>query len=195
MPRLRQFDERQVLEQAVRLFLRSGYHATSTRELGEALGLNPSSLYRTFGDKRGLYLRALDRYLESEGERAAAVLAEPGSVRDRLRALMLITINELPGQTADTTFGCLVLNTASELGASDPEASRRIHAAFGGAKAGVSQLLQHGIQTGELPADTDATAVADLVSTTLIGLRVRKRAGETTAALHATVDCAIRALG
>jgi len=195
MPRPREFDESQVLEQAVRLFRRRGYHATSTRDLGDALGLNPSSLYRTFGDKHGLFLRALDRYLESEAERAGAALAGPGSVRDLLRAWLLSMLNETPGHPDNTPFGCLVLNTASELGASDPEASRRVHAAFDGAKVGVTDALRRGIEAGELPADTDATAAADLLCTTLIGLRVRKRAGETKAALHATVDQAIRTLG
>jgi len=195
MPRPREFDESQVLEQAVRLFRRRGYHATSTRDLGDALGLNPSSLYRTFGDKHGLFLRVLDRYLESEAERSGAVLAGPGSVHDLLCAWLLSMLNETPGLPDSTPFGCLVLNTASEFGASDPEASQRVHAAFDGAKTGVTDVLRRGIETGELPADTDPAAAADLLSTTLIGLRVRKRAGETDAALHATVEQAIRAFG
>jgi len=114
--------------------------ATSTRDLGDALGLNPSSLYRTFGDKHGLFLRVLDRYLESEAERSGAVLAGPGSVHDLLCAWLLSMLNETPGLPDSTPFGCLVLNTASEFGASDPEASRRVHAAFDGAKTGVTDV-------------------------------------------------------
>lgn len=58
MPRPREFDEDDVVTRATDLFWRRGYHATSVRDLGEALGLSASSLYRTFGDKHALFLRA-----------------------------------------------------------------------------------------------------------------------------------------
>lgn len=64
MPRPKQFDPDKILDQAMRLFWQKGYEATSIQDLVETLGVNRFSLYDTFGDKRGLFLRSLERYTE-----------------------------------------------------------------------------------------------------------------------------------
>lgn len=64
MARPRTFDESMVLTAAVEAFWTHGYEGTSTRDLVKATGLNQPSLYNAFGDKRSLYRRSLDHYLE-----------------------------------------------------------------------------------------------------------------------------------
>lgn len=190
MPRPREFDEQDAVARAVELFHRRGYHATSTRDLGEGLALSPSSLYRTFGDKHALYLRALDHYQLSESERCAAALDGDGPVRERLRDWM----RSMVAADGDGPAGCFVVNAATELGTDDPETARRVHAAFDGTSAVIADLLRRGIADGELPADLDADAAADLLFTTIAGLRVRHRAGHDPQRLHAAVDRALRTL-
>jgi TetR/AcrR family transcriptional regulator, transcriptional repressor for nem operon len=189
VPRPREFDEQDVVARAVDLFHRRGYHATSTRDLGEALALNPSSLYRAFGDKHALFLRALDHYQQCESARCAAALGGDRPVRDVLR-------DWLRGM-ADPSDppGCLVVNTATELGTDDPDAAGRVRAAFDGTTGALANLLRRGIATGELPADLDAAAAADLLFTTATGLQVQQRAGHDPQRLRAAVDQALRALG
>ncbi len=74
MSRERQFCEREVLNRVTALFAEHGYKGTSLSMLLEATGLGKQSLYNCFGDKRALYLRALDD--------AAARYA---GLRDRMR--------------------------------------------------------------------------------------------------------------
>lgn len=64
MARPREFDEQAVLDAAIQCFWRRGYEATSVRDLVEKTGITSASLYNAFGDKRALYQRALDRYVE-----------------------------------------------------------------------------------------------------------------------------------
>src|ERR1700761_4561534 len=64
MPRPREFDERTVLDAAMRCFWHRGYEQTSMRDLAEEMGITSASVYNAFGDKRALYRRALDHYLE-----------------------------------------------------------------------------------------------------------------------------------
>src|SRR5271155_5916307 len=64
MARPREFDEGAVLDAAVLCFWSRGYEATSVRDLVEKTGITAASLYNAFGDKRALYQRALDRYVE-----------------------------------------------------------------------------------------------------------------------------------
>jgi TetR/AcrR family transcriptional repressor of nem operon len=189
VPRPREFDEQDAVARATELFHRRGYHATSTRDLGEALALNPSSLYRAFGDKHALFLRALDHYQTCESARCAAALDGDRPVRAVLRDWLhsMVESTDLPG--------CFVINTAVELGTGDRETAQRVDAAFEGTTAAIAALLRRGITTGELPADLDADATADLLFTTLTGLRVRHRAGHDPQRLRAVVDQALRLLG
>ncbi len=64
MARPREFDLNQVLEKAMDVFWKQGYHATSISDLTEAMGLLRGSVYAAFGDKHQLFLAALERYME-----------------------------------------------------------------------------------------------------------------------------------
>src|SRR5579871_6171429 len=65
MARPREFDEAAVLDAAIERFWLRGYEATSVRDLADEMNIAGASLYNTFGDKRSLYERALNRYLDS----------------------------------------------------------------------------------------------------------------------------------
>src|SRR3546814_18901546 len=65
MGRPREFDETEVLVAAVDCFWERGYEATTIRELADKMGLTGASLYNAFGDKRALYRRALNHYIET----------------------------------------------------------------------------------------------------------------------------------
>ena len=60
MAREKQFSEAQVLDEVADLFTSHGYQGTSLAMLLDATGLGKQSLYNCFGDKRALYLKALD---------------------------------------------------------------------------------------------------------------------------------------
>lgn len=49
------------IDAAAAVFRQHGYATTSIEQLVEATGVHRGSLYATFGSKRGLFLRALER--------------------------------------------------------------------------------------------------------------------------------------
>ena len=65
--RPREFDRDEVLERAMNLFWSRGCEATSGSDLTQAMGITPPSLYGTFGDKKRLFLEAVDRYRAGPG--------------------------------------------------------------------------------------------------------------------------------
>ncbi|MFT4049606.1 MAG: helix-turn-helix domain-containing protein [Solirubrobacterales bacterium] len=84
MARPREFDESLAIDAAAAVFRRNGYTATSIDQLVQATGVHRGSLYSTFGSKRGLFLRAL--------ERAGSPSARPEDQLD----LLLSALLELP---------------------------------------------------------------------------------------------------
>ncbi|MYU23707.1 TetR/AcrR family transcriptional regulator [Streptomyces sp. SID8352] len=194
MGRPRQFDEKNAVTSATELFWRRGYHATSVRDLGDELKLTPSSLYRTFTDKHTLFLRALDHYRATESAEARKRLdATDRPVQEALREWMLWLVT-CPAD-GKSGRGCFVVNTATELGTTDEKVRRRTEAAFEVTRQALRAALELGRDRGELAAGLDIDDTVELLFTTVLGLRVRERAGHDIERLTTTIDLVIRTLG
>ena len=77
------------------VFWSKGYEAASLDDLCKVTGLSRSSLYATFGSKRDLLLRSVDRYVEQRNPRIAEILARPLPVRDAFAALARQFIDQI----------------------------------------------------------------------------------------------------
>src|SRR5215218_9208155 len=80
--RPRSFDRDAALEQAVRLFWRKGFEATSMADLTAAMGIGAPSLYAAFGSKEALYAEALSYYQERFGTLAWGRFESAATARD-----------------------------------------------------------------------------------------------------------------
>src|SRR5437667_3316473 len=107
--RPREFDREAALEQAIDVFWRHGYEATSMSDLTKAMGINPPSLYATFGDKEKLFLEAIERYRGNQGE-ACPYAAEP-TARSAIEKLL----TDLAIEFTDTGHprGCMMVMAAT----------------------------------------------------------------------------------
>lgn len=194
MARPRGFDEDTAIQRATEVFWRNGYHATSTRDLGEALHLNPSSLYRTFGDKHRLFLRALDHYRAKESANGCQRFRDAQPTKDALADALTAVALGSDAQAAEPA-GCFAVNTAAELGGTDAEVSRRIETAFDQTRAGLADLLTRMRDDGEFPADADPIALTDHLFTLVLGWRLRARAGHNPKDIRNSINQAISLLG
>jgi AcrR family transcriptional regulator len=75
--RPRGFDVNQALDRAIEVFWRQGYEGASFSDLTEAMGINKTSMYKAFGNKRDLFDKALARYAEIDMAYARQALAAP----------------------------------------------------------------------------------------------------------------------
>ncbi|BEQ14148.1 TetR/AcrR family transcriptional regulator [Desulfoferula mesophila] len=80
--------QKQLYDAAARLFAAQGYHATSLRELAEALGLNKSSLYHYFDSKQDLLYQLLDDYITEALAEIQALCAGEGDPEEKLAEFM-----------------------------------------------------------------------------------------------------------
>ncbi|MEV4603192.1 TetR/AcrR family transcriptional regulator [Amycolatopsis sp. NPDC049253] len=192
MGRVRQFDPDVAVEQAMQVFWRQGYAATTPQDLVDALGIGKGSLYHAFGSKHGVFERALRRYRDRQAQRLVDALGEPGPVKERLRRALRELV-EMDLADPDRR-GCLAVNTAAELGGGDAAAAGSVAWMFDHDEEAFRSVVEEGQQAGELAPGRDSRAVASMLLTTVVGLRVLSRLpGGRERALR-VVDATIAAL-
>jgi TetR/AcrR family transcriptional repressor of nem operon len=191
MARPREFDRDAVLEQALQLFWSRGYEVTSMADLVEHLGVGRQSLYDTFGDKRALYLQALDRYKQAHCLPLPLLDGRP--LRVGLQMLLTAVVDWLRDVTNGR--GCMLVHAMTERGVDDPEVRARFCANTDAMVAQLEARLSTARTDGELGAHHDPRALARYLVNTMNGLQLSARAGLDRAALMQIVDVALMALG
>ena len=192
MARTKEFEPEKALTMAMDLFWRRGYEATSVHDLLEEMGIGRGSMYDTFGDKRALFLEALDRFEETRVSRADEILEGSASAVEGIRRLFETTIEGLVSY--EPRRGCLLANTAVELAPHDEQVARRISRYVRRTEDAFERALVRGRATGEIPADKDPKALARFLVSTLHGVRVLARAGVDRAVLDDSVRTALEVL-
>lgn len=124
MPRTKGFEPETALEAAMELFWSRGYESTSMRDLLDGMGIGRGSFYDTFGDKRSLFLAALDRFEETRTAWAIETLENSESALAGIEEVFERTIHNLTDH--GSRRGCLMANSAVELAPRDAEIEARI---------------------------------------------------------------------
>lgn len=167
-----QFDPEQAVQQAMLLFWAQGYEGTSTSQLMAAMGLSKSSLYQTFGSKDELFNLCLDRYGEMTADYLRETLAQTESPRQFLLDLIEATANY---QNDGGPNGCLLVNSACELGADSDFAGPMVLKRRDKALAILQQACRAMVDKGELPAGREPDKVANQIYALICGLKVMER--------------------
>lgn len=178
MPWSKAYDEEVVIERAMLAFWRRGYHATSMAELVAETGINRGSIYAAFGDKRGLFLRALAQYARTE---LAAPLVQDAQAQDPVRAI-LGPLERAAQPVPDRPGGCLVVLTAQELGPHDPEIATIIADHFATLEEHFRKQLKAARTTGQIPQTVRPRATSKALVGLWAGLHVLSRSGADPAA-------------
>ena len=170
------------------VFWRQGYEATSINDLTAAMGINPPSLYAAFGDKERLFLEAVDRYLCGPGDAAKALEGAP-TARAAVERLLTEAAAELT--RPDHPPGCMVVTSAMNCSAG----SAHLHAALSerraASEARIKAAIDRGLKRRELPAGTNAAALAKFYMTVLEGMTIQARDGATREQLLAVAESAL----
>ncbi|TYP74116.1 TetR/AcrR family transcriptional regulator [Paenibacillus methanolicus] len=170
MVRPKEFDERIALAAAMQVFWEKGYEAASLSDLTQRMNIQRPSLYATFGGKRELFEAALKAYVQSSLTYIENQLRSDPSVKKSMLAYFQGVIHGAGGSNPD--FGCLCVNTMVELAPHDPVFAD----ITGDFQARLTELFQrtidHGIQSGELPKQLNASSIARVLTLSAIGLSV-----------------------
>jgi AcrR family transcriptional regulator len=184
------FDRDAALQQAMLLFWRHGYEATSVNDLTKAMGITPPSLYTAFGDKKQLFLEAIQRYLGGSVT-SESIIKEAPSAREA--AMDLLKVSAI-GFTGDTTpAGCLLASSAI----SCSPAAADVQKALAEIRLTIEGRLRNKIADDKtmrkLKPKPDAEALAGHIMAVIQGMSTLARDGATREKLLSVASAAMLA--
>ncbi|ARU55404.1 TetR family transcriptional regulator [Oleiphilus messinensis] len=118
-----QFDHDEVLQRAVQVFWRHGYHATSMQQIFAATGLKPGSLYLAYGNKASLFSAALDSYAQLNIAKLDQMITRSENIEAGICNFLYMLIEEAQ---AEDYQGCFLVNCQLELAANADELHGRV---------------------------------------------------------------------
>lgn len=190
--RPREFDIDEAVELAMQVFWTRGYHATSLVDLIEGTGLSRGSLYKAFGDKHGLFIAVLRRYMATANEQMSLILRKSAPVKLMIREVLTNFAQLSCG--CEGQRGCLLLATATEMVPHDAEITSLVNAMYNQMGQKLTAVIQSSQSTGEIPAKLDAQATASLILSITHGMRVLGKAGGLQSDINLIVDTAMKLL-
>lgn len=190
--RPRNFDEEQVLARAMHAFWSRGYEGTGIADLERATGLLRQSLYGAFGDKRALFMRAVEHYFTHVLKPGLIdVLDAPGSARANVERVL----DQWQALASGQDFhGCLVGNSATELPKDDEALRELLSRKLQLMEDAFARALTRARKAGEVPEALDARATARALLSLAQGLAVVARVRHEPAFVRSVIGAARRLL-
>ncbi|MGW7754537.1 TetR/AcrR family transcriptional regulator [Streptomyces violaceusniger] len=177
MGRPRTFDEERVVDAARLKFWETGFEGTSLDDLLRASGMQRSSFYRTFGDKRGLFLRALAAHgRELVGAVGEQLDPADGSPLERLRELVLeVALSR--GVDAAAPQACLLAKASSESSQRDTDVAKILRSIYGDLEARIAEGVRCAQRAGEISVESDPQALATQLLVVMRGIEALREPG------------------
>jgi len=192
MPRVKLFNEEEVLQKSMELFWKKGYHATSIQDMVNHLGINRGSMYDTFGGKKNLFDKSLALYCSINQNATLNFLKNEKSVKAGLKKLFEVFIEDSV-QDRDKK-GCLVVNTTTELNPCDDEINKVLLQNKDALETMFCDFLKQGQEKGEISKDKDIQAMSSLIYILLSGIRVVARLESTDKKLLSSINMVLGTL-
>jgi len=168
--RPKEYDDQKVIESAMNVFWNNGYEASGTQALCDETGLGRGSLYHAFGNKQGLFRKALRHYHEIGIQCQKEILSGENSARDRLLKMLQWGISI--DLDTENPRGCLALHSVLERNFKDPEIQSINRHYLLRLEALIESVIAEGIDKGEFPSLTDISTSGKAFLSGYYGLRI-----------------------
>jgi TetR/AcrR family transcriptional regulator, transcriptional repressor for nem operon len=191
MARPKEFDRDAAVDRAMSVFWLKGYTATSTDDLLQAMNIGRQSMYDTFGDKRRLYVEALEKY---QRQSVSGHINRLRSTASPLAGIKALLVGVIPLDRAAREKGCMGVGSISEFGNTDAELAKLRGKSRSVLHQALVERLRDALTAGEIGETVDIEAAARFVATMMLGVQVAAKAGATAQALRDTAAFAVAGL-
>lgn len=173
-------------------FWAKGYEATSVRDLADEMGMTGASLYNAFGDKRSLYRRALDHYLQQSVHERVRRLEASLAPLEAIRAFFDEIIDRSVSDKQKR--GCMLVNSALEVTEGDDELRKMVATEFSFIESFFKRCVTAGQKDGSIVSRQPAQDLSKLLLSVLLGIRILARTQPRRPTLEAAARAALSAL-
>jgi AcrR family transcriptional regulator len=163
----------EALDRAVEMFWAHGYEGVDVDRIAGAVNVTKPALYRAFGDKSTLLLKAVEHYAMTYGAPLLAAFQTEPDIRKAVTAFCEAAVDTATGEAR----GCMMV--AAALGQSERVAEIRTFLAKSlTASADVfAQRFEREIEAGNLTRTPSARVRSRALIDLIQGLRLRAKAG------------------
>lgn len=183
--RPRTFDADAALDQAVAVFWSLGFDGASLDDLTAAMGVSRPSLYAVWGDKRRLFLAALERYAGGIGSEAFRIFDAEPKVAVAVRGFLQASLDQ--NTRGDCPPGCLLGTCASAVTEAWPEVGAYLRGVRAAGRRRLAGRFEAEAEGGRLPGGFPAEERADLLLDLMQAQAQRARLGEPRAAIATSI--------
>lgn len=173
----------------MRVFWDQGYRATTLANLMRVARVQKQSLYCAFGDKRSLFLKSLKLYRNQVLSQIQGQLNESESPLEGIARLMRHECR--PPMLKNYPPGCLMANTALELGLSDSDVAAEVKKLFRGFEKALTAAVRKAQERGEITTRFDSTSIGQSLANTINGIRILQNTGASNRQIKAVADMAL----
>ncbi len=188
--RPRTFDRDAALREALRLFWRKGFEATSMADLTAAMGIGAPSLYAAFGSKEALYAETLCHYQKHFGPLTWGRFDTAPTAKAAIEGLLMDSAAALTAGAEGEGRGCMITLSSVD---QDEHAHlcETVQSLRNGVQARLVARFERAVEDGEIAATADLSALARYVQTVQNGMSIMARDGATRAELEGVARLAI----
>lgn len=173
MPRKKEYDPNEALQKAMYVFWQNGYRSTSIRMLEKELGINQFSIYSSFESKHNLFVEVLKKYREHMREGIVQILINSKGNLEDIEHFYKAFVEAV--QDGETPNGCLVANTAAEIGSSDTQIHEALKAYLAMMEEAFYDLLKKSQSKGQLAENINLREKAKYLVTCTEGLSLSSK--------------------
>lgn len=192
MVRTKVFNETEVLEKAVKLFWCKGFNGTSAQDLVDGLGISRSSLYDTFGDKRTLFIRALQHYRAHAAKELITMIKESNNIANTIEHIFKMAVKD--SLEDKLSKGCFVVNTTIELAPHDKDIAAIINQNMLDIEKALTLAIKKGQENGSFTNKHSAQSLSRFIFNTISGLRVAAKSNADSKVFNDVVNVTLSVL-
>lgn len=185
MGRKKGYERQQLVAAALSVFHRRGFRGASTEILVKELAVNRNTVYSEFGCKEQLFSAALSEYDRQVVSLLFGPLESPDANLDAIEALYGVFLETAKDGKG---LGCLMCNTAAELGGSEPNLQPQVDYYFERLHKAFCNALDGAVRDGQITQDFDINVEAQLMTAGCLGIFLMARAGIVTSAVLGAIE-------
>lgn len=170
MARTPQFDRDIALNNAMCLFWRQGYHATSMKDIEHAVDMRPGSIYAAFGSKELLFKEALATYGETTKIGFAETLSTGTTELEGLANLTHSMVEQ--SQSGIPSKACMLIKTLLELSNHQQMDNQPVKDYMSELQHLFVEKFERAVAAGEMPPQAQPARLARLYQSNILGLSV-----------------------